>query len=62
MNWPDLMAFGFGILRLSPQAFWSLTPREIAAAARAHGAGQGTAPMTPADLAHLAAQHPDIPP
>lgn len=26
------MAFGFGVLRLSPAAFWSLTPRELAAA------------------------------
>lgn len=27
------MAFGLGRLRLSPCAFWSLTPRELAAAA-----------------------------
>jgi uncharacterized phage protein (TIGR02216 family) len=27
------MAFGFGVLRLSPAAFWSMTPRELAAAA-----------------------------
>lgn len=27
------MAFGFGVLRLSPRAFWSMTPRELAAAA-----------------------------
>ena len=26
------MAFGFGVLRLSPGDFWSLTPRELAAA------------------------------
>jgi len=26
------MGFGFGILRLSPDAFWRLTPRELAAA------------------------------
>ena len=26
------MAFGFGRLRLSPQNFWSMTPRELAAA------------------------------
>ena len=25
------MAFGFGRLRLSPAAFWAMTPREIAA-------------------------------
>jgi uncharacterized phage protein (TIGR02216 family) len=27
------MAFGFGVLRLSPRAFWAMTPRELAAAA-----------------------------
>ncbi|MEQ1697877.1 MAG: phage tail assembly chaperone [Hyphomicrobiaceae bacterium] len=29
------MALGLGILRLDSRAFWSLTPREFAAAARA---------------------------
>lgn len=27
------MAFGFGELRLAPEAFWAMTPRELAAAA-----------------------------
>jgi uncharacterized phage protein (TIGR02216 family) len=26
------MAFGFGVLRHSPQIFWSMTPRELASA------------------------------
>ena len=26
------MGFGLGILRLSPQHFWAMTPRELAAA------------------------------
>jgi uncharacterized phage protein (TIGR02216 family) len=26
------MGFGFGVLRLSPQQFWAMTPRELAAA------------------------------
>ena len=30
--WDDAMTFGFGVLRLSPSAFWSLTQRELAAA------------------------------
>lgn len=34
--WDGAMAFGFGILRLAPDAFWRLTPRELAAAALAH--------------------------
>ena len=29
------MAFGFGVLRLSSEAFWQLTPRELASAVRA---------------------------
>ena len=29
------MAFGFGRLRLPPENFWSMTPRELAAAMRA---------------------------
>jgi uncharacterized phage protein (TIGR02216 family) len=28
------MAFGFGVLRLSTHSFWSMTPRELAAAAQ----------------------------
>lgn len=28
------MAIGFGVLRLSPEAFWRMTPREFAAALR----------------------------
>ncbi|MBA4784103.1 MAG: phage tail assembly chaperone [Rhizobiales bacterium] len=34
--WPDLMRFGFGILKLSSAEFWAMTPREMAAAMRAH--------------------------
>ena len=30
--WGEAMAFGFGILRHSPATFWSMTPRELAAA------------------------------
>ncbi len=29
------MAFGLGVLRLAPDVFWRMTPREIAAAAGA---------------------------
>lgn len=28
--WTEAMQFGFGVLRLSPAAFWSMTPRELA--------------------------------
>jgi uncharacterized phage protein (TIGR02216 family) len=29
------MGFGFGVLRLAPDQFWRMTPRELAAAMRA---------------------------
>ncbi|BAT61222.1 hypothetical protein GJW-30_1_03779 [Variibacter gotjawalensis] len=31
--WADVMAFGLGVLRLPPDAFWRMTLREIAGAA-----------------------------
>lgn len=37
--WGDVMAFGFGHLRMSPTAFWALTPIELSAAMSAHGVG-----------------------
>jgi uncharacterized phage protein (TIGR02216 family) len=30
--WDEFMRLGLGVLRLTPQAFWAATPREIAAA------------------------------
>ncbi|MDY8109115.1 phage tail assembly chaperone [Fulvimarina sp. 2208YS6-2-32] len=35
------MRFGFGILKLSPEAFWAMTPREIAAVFPAFSAFDG---------------------
>jgi len=34
--WKNAMQFGFGILKLSPSQFWSMTPRELDAAYRAN--------------------------
>jgi len=34
--WEQAMAFGLGRLRLAPRDFWSMTPRELAAAMSAH--------------------------
>ncbi|MBO0661837.1 phage tail assembly chaperone [Jiella sp. CQZ9-1] len=55
--WEDAMAFGFGVLKLSSAAFWSLTPRELASAA---GLGRhvGIAPSA-ADLLALMRRFPD---
>ncbi len=52
------MAFGLGALRLAPRQFWAMTPRELAAAARAGGAG-GPAPPSRGDMHALMARYPD---
>lgn len=35
--WAEAMRLGFGVLRLSPDAFWHMSPRELAAAAEGLG-------------------------
>ena len=56
--WKDAMRFGFGVLRLSPSAFWAMTPRELGAA---YEAVRGTVqPFTRTRLDDLMRQHPDM--
>jgi len=38
------MAFGLGILKLGPQSFWAMTPRELGAAVRGIAGRSGTVP------------------
>lgn len=53
------MAFGLGRLTWSPDRFWAATPREIAAALRAHqDSHRGSAPERPA-LTALMQAFPD---
>lgn len=52
------MAFGFGRLRLSSEAFWRLTPRELAVAI-GRETGPVRAPLDRAGLAALMARFPD---
>jgi uncharacterized phage protein (TIGR02216 family) len=33
--WRDAIGFGLGVLKLSPDAFWRMTPRELAYAIEA---------------------------
>ncbi|WP_280178111.1 rcc01693 family protein [Starkeya nomas] len=56
--WEAAMAFGFGRLRLSSEAFWRLTPRELAAAI-GRETGPAHAPLDRASLAALMARFPD---
>lgn len=52
------MRLGFGVLRLSSQAFWRMTPRELAAAsAGIYGTSQQ--PLTQLDLFALMGAFPD---
>ncbi len=53
------MRFGLGRLRLPPCHFWSLTPRELAAAAKAHALPGATPPLDRSGFAALAALFPD---
>ena len=53
------MAFGLGVLRWSPDAFWGASPRELIAAANGL---RGGAPVTSTerdDLARLMRMFPD---
>jgi uncharacterized phage protein (TIGR02216 family) len=55
------MATGLGLLRLAPAHFWSMTPRELAAAIRgALGIAHTDGPLTRPDLARMMQRYPDI--
>lgn len=57
MNWPLLMRLGLGVLRLPPNSFWSMTPRELSAALNPNASAPS--PMSLAELNALAARYPD---
>ncbi|MBN8975316.1 MAG: phage tail assembly chaperone [Rhizobiales bacterium] len=52
------MGFGFGVLHLAPDAFWRMTPRELAAAIAAVR-GPVAARLARADLDGLMRKFPD---
>lgn len=52
------MAMGFGLLRLSPNEFWSMTPREMERAMSMLSGGRAGAPGRN-DLAELMQRFPD---
>lgn len=55
-----MIGYGLGVLRLSPQAFWRMTPRELALALE-FVAGAGERPLGPPALADLMRRFPDRP-
>ena len=56
--WAQALAIGLGVLRFSPEQFWKMTPRELAAALRGLY-GEQDAPLDRATLDALAARFPD---
>lgn len=60
LNWDFLMRFGLGVLHLTPDHFWAMTPREFDAALKGHIGQFGSgAPMGAAELSALSARFPD---
>ena len=55
--WAQAIGFGLGVLRLAPEAFWRMTPRELAYAIEA--VTGRAAPLDRAALSQLMARYPD---
>ena len=55
--WREAIGFGLGVLKLSPEQFWRMTPRELAYAIEAVS-GRG-APLDRAALKQMMARYPD---
>jgi uncharacterized phage protein (TIGR02216 family) len=53
-----VIGFGLGTLRLAPDAFWRMTPREMAFAIETIS-GRAGAPLARAELAALMMRNPD---
>ena len=56
--WADAIGFGFGVLRLSSDAFWRMTPRELAHAVRVRS-GAPVTRIERASLLDLMTRFPD---
>jgi uncharacterized phage protein (TIGR02216 family) len=53
------MGAGLGLLRLPPAHFWSMTPRELAAALRGLAPAHADEPPRRAALAAMMVRYPD---
>ena len=58
--WDEAIGFGFGVLRLAPDAFWRMTPRELAQAIHAVR-GPSVPLLARTDFDDLLARFPDAP-
>jgi len=55
--WSEAIGFGLGILRLSPEAFWKMTPRELSLAIAA--ATGRSAPIERGTFEQMMTRYPD---
>jgi uncharacterized phage protein (TIGR02216 family) len=60
-DWRAAIGFGLGVLRLPPDAFWRMTPRELALAIEAV-TGRAAPPIGRTALAELMRRFPDARP
>jgi uncharacterized phage protein (TIGR02216 family) len=60
-DWRAAIGFGLGVLRLSPEAFWRMTPRELALAIEAV-TGRRAATIERSTLIDLMRRFPDSKP
>lgn len=58
--WHAAIGFGLGVLKLPPETFWRMTPRELALAIRALRRPE-VEPIPREALDALAARFPDVP-
>lgn len=56
--WNEAIGFGLGVLKLAPEAFWRMTPRELAHAVRALR-GTQAAPLARSELDAMMRAFPD---
>jgi len=56
--WRQAIGFGLGILRLSSDSFWRMTPRELALAIEVR-TGRGGEPLSRRSLVELMKRYPD---
>ncbi len=56
--WKQAIGVGLGVLRLAPDQFWRMTPRELAYAIEAV-TGRGGAPLARGTLIELMTRYPD---
>jgi uncharacterized phage protein (TIGR02216 family) len=56
--WDEVLAFGLGVLRFSPDCFWRMTPRELSHAVRGVR-GVPAAPLSRGAFVELMKRFPD---